>query len=301
MASGRRAWTAARASASRAAGVTAAPVAVLIRAGRQRQDHRLGPRGAADPGGRVGEDQAVLLAVPRQGPQRGEGLAPLVAAQRGDRCGGVAGGDLAQVIVAPGPLFQERVHAAEVDAGGVRGCGAGTGACRAAGRLPSCGRRRRCPAPAWRACPRSTCPGDGRGRRRAARRWTRISAVRETLRSRGRSAGSRDDQGIFSPGTWEASMTARARRVSSWMRGFQPRASPSREAMALACSRAGLLTDAAVQCREWNSARLARDRQFQLLPAGIRRPGRDGIIGWAGAAADGGSSSPRRRTTADAI
>ncbi len=47
-------------------------------------------------------------------------------------------------------------------------------------------------------------------------------------------------------------MTARARRVSSWMRGFQPRASPSREAMALACSRAGLLTDAAVQCREWN-------------------------------------------------
>ena len=79
----------------------------------------------------------------------------------------------------------------------------------------------------------------------------RISAVRETLRSRGRSAGSRDDQGIFSPGTWLASMTARARAVSAWMRGFQPRASPSREAMALACSRAGLLTDAAVQCRAW--------------------------------------------------
>ena len=33
MASGRRAWTAARASVSRAAGVTAASVAVLIRAG----------------------------------------------------------------------------------------------------------------------------------------------------------------------------------------------------------------------------------------------------------------------------
>ena len=82
---------------------------------------------------------------------------------------------------------------------------------------------------------------------------SRISAARETLRSRGRSAGSRDDQGIFSPGTWLASMTARARRVSSWTRGFQPRASPSREAMARACSRAGLLTDAAVQCREWNN------------------------------------------------
>ena len=80
----------------------------------------------------------------------------------------------------------------------------------------------------------------------------RISAVRETLRSRGRSAGSRDDQGIFPPGTWEASITASARRVSSWTRGFQPRASPSREAIALAWSRAGLLTDAAVQCREWN-------------------------------------------------
>lgn len=46
--------------------------------GRQRQEHRLGPRGAADPGGGVGEDQAVLLVVPGQGPQRGEGPAPLV-------------------------------------------------------------------------------------------------------------------------------------------------------------------------------------------------------------------------------
>ena len=139
MASGRRAWTAARASASRAAGVTAASVAVLIRAGRQRQDHRLGPRGAADPGGGVGEDQAVLLAVPRQGPQRGEGLAPLVAAQRGDRRGGVAGGDLAQVIVASGPLFQERVHAAEVDAGGVRAAGQGPGRAVLQGACPAAG------------------------------------------------------------------------------------------------------------------------------------------------------------------
>ena len=72
------------------------------------------------------------------------------------------------------------------------------------------------------------------------------------LRSRGRSAGSRVDQGIFCPGTWLASMTARARRVSSWTREFQPRASPSQEAMARAWPRAGLLTDAAVQCREWN-------------------------------------------------
>ena len=47
-------------------------------------------------------------------------------------------------------------------------------------------------------------------------------------------------------------MTVRARRVSSWTRAFQPRVSASREAMARACSRAGPVTDAAVQCREWN-------------------------------------------------
>ena len=62
--------------------------------------------------------------------------------------------------------------------------------------------------------------------------------MREMLRSRGGSAGPSADHGIFSPGTWEASMTASARLLSAWMRGFQPRTSPSRAAMFLACSSA---------------------------------------------------------------
>jgi hypothetical protein len=124
--------------------------------------------------------------------------------------------------------------------------------------VPCC----RAPAQLWA---QSAMPGEStaslasiqrsRGRTRSSSSSpprSRISAVREMLRSRGRSAGSRVDQGIFCPGTWLASMTARARRVSSWTREFQPRASPSREAMARAWPRAGLLTDAAVQCREWN-------------------------------------------------
>jgi hypothetical protein len=67
--------------------------------GRQWQDRRVGPRGAADPGGGVGEDQAVLLAVPCQGPESGDGLAALVAAERGDRRGGVAGGDFGNLYL----------------------------------------------------------------------------------------------------------------------------------------------------------------------------------------------------------
>ena len=299
MASGRRAWTAARASASRAAGVTAASVAVLIREAGSGRMIVSGLRGAADAGGGVGEDQAVLLAVPRQGPQRDEDLVALVAAQRGDRRGDVAGGDLAQVIVAAGPLFQERVDAAEVDADGVGLAGQGPG-----GAVPQ------------GACPAAGAGGDARRQRGELALGPRvqgkdavvveqpgeerISAVRETLRSRGRSAGSRADQGIFSPGTWLASMTARARAVSAWTRGFQPRASPSREAMARACSRAGLLTDAAVQCRAWNAQGLARGRQFRLLPAGIRAARRGRGPRPAGAAGAGGSSWPRRRTTAGA-
>jgi hypothetical protein len=58
--------------------------------------------------------------VPRQGPQRDQDLVALVAAQRGDGRGDVAGADLAQVLVAAGPVLQERVDAAEVDADGVR-------------------------------------------------------------------------------------------------------------------------------------------------------------------------------------
>ena len=139
MASGRRAWTAARASASRAAGCDGGSGRGADPFGRQRQDHRLGPRGAADAGGGVGEDHAVLLAVPRQGPERGEGLAALVAAQRGGRRGGVAGGDLAQVTVSRGPVLQERVHAAEVDAGGVRVAGQGPGRAVLQGFQPAAG------------------------------------------------------------------------------------------------------------------------------------------------------------------
>jgi len=47
-------------------------------------------------------------------------------------------------------------------------------------------------------------------------------------------------------------MTARARRVSAWMRGFQPRASPRRAAMLLACSSSGLVIAEAAQWRAWN-------------------------------------------------
>ena len=86
------------------------------------------------------------------------------------------------------------------------------------------------------------------------------------------------------------------------MRGFQPRASPSREAMALACSRAGPLTDAAVQCREWKQARLARGRQFQLLPAGIRQEGRGRVLVRAGqprAAVHPGHAGERQLMPAD--
>ena len=60
-------------------------------------------------------------------------------AQRGDRRGGVAGGDLAQVIVAPGPLFQERVHAAEVDAGGTGAARQGPGRSVLQGVSPAAG------------------------------------------------------------------------------------------------------------------------------------------------------------------
>ncbi len=138
--------------------------------GRQRQDHRLGPWRAADPGGGVGEDHAVLLAVPRQGPQCGESPAALVAAQRGDRRGGVAGRDLAQVIVAPGPLFQERVHAAEVDADGVGAAGQGPGRSMLQGACPAAGAGGDARCQRGELAPRSTCPEAGRGRRRAARR-----------------------------------------------------------------------------------------------------------------------------------
>jgi hypothetical protein len=71
--------------------------------------------------------------------------------------------------------------------------------------------------------------------------------VREMLRARGRRAGARADQGTFSPGAQEASMTARARLVWAWMRGFQPRASPRRAAMLLACSSFGLVIAEAAQ------------------------------------------------------
>ena len=47
-------------------------------------------------------------------------------------------------------------------------------------------------------------------------------------------------------------MTASALAVSAWIRRFQPRASPSRAAMLLACSSPGLVIAAATQCRAWN-------------------------------------------------
>ena len=50
---------------------------------------------------------------------------PLVAAQRADGRGDVAGGDLAQVIVTGGPARQDRVDAAQVTADGAGLAGAG--------------------------------------------------------------------------------------------------------------------------------------------------------------------------------
>jgi len=71
MASGRSAWTAARGEREAGRpGWTALAVTALTRECRQRQDDRLGPFRAPGACRGIGEDQAVLLAVPHQGPQR---------------------------------------------------------------------------------------------------------------------------------------------------------------------------------------------------------------------------------------
>ena len=132
MASGRAACTAARARASRAAGVVAAWVGVVDLVGAQGEDDRFVAVSDPDSRGRVGEDGAGLLAVPHQRAQRAEGSPARVAAQGvGDR-GDVAGGDLAQVVVAGGPFDQHRVGAAQVAADGVRCRGGGYAARRGA-------------------------------------------------------------------------------------------------------------------------------------------------------------------------
>lgn len=92
-----------------------------------------------DPGGRVGEDQAGLPAVPGQRPQRDKHLVALVAAQRADGRGDIAGGDLAQTAIAGGPVQQARVDAAKVAADGAGLAGPGAWAAVPQGVHPTAG------------------------------------------------------------------------------------------------------------------------------------------------------------------
>ena len=79
-------------------------------------------------------------------------------------------------------------------------------------------------------------------------------------------------------------MTASALAVSAWIRRFQPRASPSRAAMLLACSSPGLVIAAATQCRAWNRRDWpGTDSSSWVQPAGGRsRGGRPASAGGAG-------------------
>jgi hypothetical protein len=71
---GLAAWTAASATARRAAGVTAADAALVYLGGLQRLDEDQGTLGTAEAAGAVAEDRAGLLAVAEQRAQGGDGL-----------------------------------------------------------------------------------------------------------------------------------------------------------------------------------------------------------------------------------
>ena len=136
MALGLAAWTAASATARRAAGVTAADAAWSISAGCSGWMRISGTLAVAEAAGGVAEDRAGLLAVAEQRAQGGEGLPAQAAVQRFGGGGDVACGDFAQVSVVSGPFQQQRVNPVEVHPDGVLVAGAAAGPALAAGAQP---------------------------------------------------------------------------------------------------------------------------------------------------------------------
>src|SRR5258707_4245 len=102
----------------------------------ERLDEIQRPLAGAEAAGGVGEDPAGLLAVPEQRAQREDSLPAQASGQGLGGGGDVGGGDLAQVVVAPGPLQQERVDPVEVLPDGVLVAGTAAGPALAAGVQP---------------------------------------------------------------------------------------------------------------------------------------------------------------------